>query len=97
MEKRKADLDAAQVQRVIDFLKSNGAGTHIRRADASRVSCGMLNSGTLANDDSAKPSRGPDERVAFGSLKKVSYPIESLARYMVNRGFVIETREEEAA
>ena len=91
MQKRQQDIDAAKVQAVIDFLKLNGAGTHVRRADAARVSCGMLNSGTLANDDSLK--RGPDERVVFGSIKKVSYPIESLARYMIRRGFVIESMQ----
>ena len=95
MQKRKADIDAAQVQIVIEFLKANGAGTHVRRADVGGVSCGMLNSGTCANDDCLK--RGPDERVVFGSIGMVSYPIGSLARYMVKRGFVIETQQDTAA
>lgn len=91
MQKRKANIDAAQVQRVIEFLKSNGAETHVQRSDVGRVSCGMLNSGTCANDDCLK--RGPDERVVFGSIGKVSYPVESLARYMAGRGFVIEKQQ----
>lgn len=87
------EINQAVVEEVVKFLESNGAGTHVRRSDAAKVSCGMLNSGTLANADSAKPPRGPDERVTFGTLKKVSYPIESLARYMVRRGFMSETRQ----
>ena len=95
MQKKQKDIDAAQVQRVIDFLKSNGAGTHVRRSDVGKVSCGMLNPGTCANDDSLQ--RGPDERVCFGARGCVSYPIASLVRYMVGRGFVIEIREDKAA
>ena len=95
MQKRKSDIDEAQVQRVIEFLKSNGAGTHVRRPDVGKVSCLMLNPGTIANDDSLK--RGPDERVVFGAIGKVSYPVESLARYMVARGFVTKTRQNTAA
>ena len=91
MQKRKADLDAAQVQRVIEFLKSNGAGTHVRRPDVGKVSCGMLNPGTMANDDSL--GRGPGERICFGAMGSISYPVGSLARYMVRRGFVVETKE----
>ena len=92
MAKRQRDIDAAQVERIINFLKSNGAGSHVRRADLKKVSCGMLNSGTMANADSN--GTGPDERVVFGSIGKVSYPVESLARYMEERGFVIEMRSE---
>ena len=92
----KKDIDPAQVQEVVEFLRANGAGSHVRRSDAAKVSCGMLNSGTLANEDSAKPSRGPSERVVFGARGCISYPIESLARYMCQRGFAIETRQDAA-
>lgn len=95
MQKRQQDIDAAQIERIIDFLKENGAGSVVRRSDVAKVSCGMLNSGTLANADSAKT--GPKERITFGAVGKVSYPLPALAEYMHLRGFKVETRQDAAA
>ncbi len=67
-------VQAADIEDIVSFLKENSAGSVIRRSDAAKVSCGMLNAGTLANADSANPPTGPDERVVFGSIGKVSYP-----------------------
>jgi len=93
--KKQTNTDQAQTERIIHFLRENGAGSLVRRSDVSTVSCGMLNPGTMANDDSA--GRGPCERIVFGKIGKVSYPVKSLAKYMARRGFVIETRNIEAA
>ena len=88
-------VQTADIEDIVNFLKENGAGSVIRRSDVGKVSCGLLNPGTCANADSA--GTGVDERITFGAVKKVSYPIESLARYMVKRGFVIESRQDDAA
>ena len=81
-------VKVASIEDIVSFLQKNGAGSVIRRSDVGKISCGMLNPGTMANADSA--GTGVDERITFGALKRVSYPIESLARYMVGKGFVIE-------
>jgi len=87
-------IQAADIEDIVSFLKENGAGSVIRRSDVGKVSCGMLNPGTMANADSA--GNGVDERITFGAIKMVSYPIKSLARYMATKGFVVETREHAA-
>ncbi len=78
-----------EVEKVVEFLKANGGGTHIKRSKTAKVTCDLVLPGTIRNDDSLE--RGPDERILFGSRGEVAYPIESLARYMVRRGFVIVT------
>ena len=85
----KVKVNAVDVEAIVNFLKENGAGSIICRSDVGKVSCGMLNPGTMANADSA--GTGVDERIIFGAVKKVAYPIHSLAEYMVRRGFRIET------
>ena len=95
MQKTKTDVDAAVIQKIVEFLRSNGAGSHVKRADLKKVSCGLLNPGTMANDD--WKGIGPQERIVYGTLGKVSYPVEALAEYMASKGFVVEQKEEAAA
>jgi len=91
MEKQ---IKQADVATVIGFLKSNGAGSVVKRSKVAGPSCDFLQPGTCRNDDSL--NRGPDERVLFGTRGEVAYPIASLARYMAKRGFRIETRQDAA-
>ncbi len=81
-----------EIEKVVEFLKANGAGTHIKRSKLSKATCDLVVPGTARNDDSL--GRGPDERILFGSRGEVIYPIEALARYMVKRGLVIEVMQE---
>ncbi len=85
----------ADVEAIVEFLRLNGAGSHIKRSKVAGPSCDFLSPGTCRNDDSL--NRGPDERILFGTRGEVGYPIEALARYMYRRGFVIETRQDTAA
>ena len=87
----KAEVEQATVEAVIKFLKENGAGSVIKRSKVARVTCDFCMPGTCRNDDSL--GRGPDERMLFGTRGEVGYPIESLARYMAGRGFVIESKQ----
>ncbi len=91
---KKQQSKQADVEAIINFLKLNGAGSVIKRSKVAGPSCDFLQPGTIRNDDSLR--RGPEEKILFGSRGEVGYPIESLARYMAKRGFVIETREQEA-
>lgn len=87
---RKMGIQTEQmkVEKVVEFLRANGAGTHAKRSKLAKFTCDLVLPGTARNDDSLM--RGPDERILFGSRGEVAYPIESLARYMVRRGLVIE-------
>ncbi len=87
----KKQIERANVETIIEFLKLNGAGSVVKRSKVAEPSCGFLQPGTCRNDDSLQ--RGCDERILFGSRGEVGYPIESLARYMAGRGFTIETRQ----
>jgi len=87
--------EPATITAIIEFLKANGAGTHIKRSKTEIYTCDLVVATTVRNDDSL--GRGPDEKVFFGKKREVCYPIESFARYMARRGFVIETRNVEAA
>ncbi len=88
------EVDTTDVERIIEFLKMNGAGSVVKRTKVAGPSCDFLQPGTCRNDDSS--GRGPDERILFGVRGEVGYPIESLARYMAKRGFKIEQREQVA-
>ena len=88
---KKKEVDATLVERVAGFLESNGAGSVIKRSKVAKYSCDFLHPGTCRNDDSL--GRGPDERVLFGAKRAVGYPLKSLARYMVHRGFVFEKHQ----
>ena len=81
-----ADLDA-----VVEFLKANGAGTLVKRTKVNIHTCDFVMPGTIRNDDSL--GRGPDERILFGTKREVAYPVESLARYMLQRGFKVVKRQ----
>lgn len=81
-------IKSASIEAIVNFLRSNGGGSVIKRSNVAEPSCGFLQSGTCRNDDSLK--RGPDERILFGTRGEVGYPIVSLARYMAKRGFSIE-------
>lgn len=95
MSKPKVAVEQSKVEAVVKFLKENGAGTVVKRSKVNIFTCDFVMPGTARNDDSL--GRGPDERILFGTKGEVGYPIESLARYMAGRGFVIETRQESAA
>jgi hypothetical protein len=75
-----------EVEQIVEFLRTPGAGQIIRRPDVGKVTNGFLHPATLANKDSE--GTGPDSRVLFGH--RVGYPIESLARYMAKKGFFFE-------
>ena len=77
-----------EVEKIVEFLKQNGAGALVPRTEVRRVSCGLLCPGTLANDDSR--GKGPREIIRFGEMGRVSYPVEALAEYMARRGLTIE-------
>ena len=83
------------VEKVVEFLKGNGAGTHVKRSKLAKVTCDLVVPGTARNDDSL--GRGIDERILFGARGEVAYPVEALARYMVKRGLTFETSQESAA
>jgi len=91
MARQKEKIDQAIVEVVVRFLKENGAGSVVKRSKVAGPSCDFLQPGTCRNDDSL--GRGPDVRIIFGARGAVAYPVESLARYMTRRGFVIETRQ----
>ena len=88
MEKQ---IEQATIEAIVNFLKENGAGSVIKRSRVAGPSCDFLQPGTCRNDDSLQ--RGPDEKILFGTRGEVGYPIESLARYMARRGFVVEKRQ----
>ena len=96
MPKIKREITPQSVEQLCQFLKDNGAPLVVLRSDVAKYSCGFLHPATIRNADSL--GHGPVNRVVFGDKRQaVGYPLESLARYMAERGFVIETRQESAA
>ena len=93
MAKRKSKkVTQVDVEKATEWLRANGAGQNVLRANVAKVSDGLLQPGTLRNRDS--DGDGVNKRIIFNG--KVAYPTEALAEYMVNRGLVIEQRIDEA-
>ncbi len=92
MVKRKSKtVDAVDVEKVQGWLRANGAGQNVLRTNVAKVSDGLLQPGTMRNDDCY--GRGPSKRIIFNG--KVAYPTEALAEYMVKRGLTIEQQIDE--
>ena len=92
MAKRKSKtVTQVNIEKVVEWLRANGAGQNVLRTNVAKVSDGLVQPGTMRNDDCY--SRGPSERIIFSG--KIAYPIKALAQYMINRGLVIEQRVDE--
>jgi len=92
MAKKSRTVTQVDVEKATKWLKANGAGQNVLRANVAKVSDNLLRPGTLRNRDSK--GNGVSKRIIFNG--KVAYPTKALAEYMVKRGLVIEQQTDEA-
>ena len=95
MPKPQKQITPQTIEQITQFLKDNGAPPVTLRSKLPLFTCGFVHNRTVTNHDSL--GIGPKERVIFGNQRQaVGYPLESLAEYMAERGFVIESRQDDA-
>ena len=82
MERRQPDLNE-----IIFLLQQNWPAKIVVRSEIGKLTGGLINPKTLANEDSQGIGISPRLRL----LRRVAYRIEDVAKYLLRKGLMIET------